>query len=301
MAVNRGDHVAVVGLNGAGKSTLLKGIACLLPALTGLVKYGFGVDVAFFAQHVVEDLNPGDTVYKALERAAHRDVLPQEVKDLAGSLLFSGEDITKPISVLSGGEKSRVALGRILLKKASCLILDEPTNHLDFQTVEALTRSLKAYEGTIVVVSHDRGFIGRIGTKILEVNDGAVRLYPGTYDEYVWSLEKDMEEQEGRVAQGPQGQAGLPSKNALAWEQKKEVERGLRACERKLKDNETQMARLHAEIAEINENLSRMEAPSADLIAQMSQKGRRLNELEGEWPRLAEERERLVGMLGKVS
>src|SRR5690606_33190945 len=112
--------------------------------------------------------------------------------NLAGSLLFSGDDQRKPIRVLSGGEKARVALGQILLQKAPFLILDEPTNHLDFQTVEALTHALDTFEGTVVVVSHDRSFIRRVGRKILEIKNSRALLYPGSYDDYVWSQQKGV-------------------------------------------------------------------------------------------------------------
>jgi ATP-binding cassette subfamily F protein 3 len=190
--IQRGDHVAVVGLNGAGKSTLLKGLAGTLAPLTGERKLGYQAEIAIFNQHVVEVLEPEDTVIESLQSAASSAVLPQEVRNMAGSLLFSSDQIHKKIKVLSGGEKSRVALGRILLKKVPCLLLDEPTNHLDFQTVEALTQALNRFTGTLVVVSHDRGFIRRVATKIMEVSDGRVHLYPGTYDEYVWSLQKSL-------------------------------------------------------------------------------------------------------------
>ena len=141
LLLSGGDHLAVVGLNGAGKSTLLKTLALDLPPLHGQVQTGYEATYAFFNQHVAEKLFPDDTVYRSLERAAHPMIRPQEILDLAGSLLFSGDDVKKPVRVLSGGEKSRVALGQVLLKKASCLILDEPTNHLDFATVEALTQA----------------------------------------------------------------------------------------------------------------------------------------------------------------
>ena len=151
-----GEHLAVVGLNGAGKSTLLKGLAGRLTPLSGSIEYGYEVTLAFFNQHVAEELDPSDTVLRALQRKAHAAVLPQDILDLAGALLFAGDDVQKPVRVLSGGESSRVALGQVLLQKASCLILDEPTNHMDFQTVEALTQALQAFPGTIIVVSHDR-------------------------------------------------------------------------------------------------------------------------------------------------
>ncbi|MBL7557483.1 MAG: ABC-F family ATP-binding cassette domain-containing protein [Bdellovibrionaceae bacterium] len=188
--LERGDHLGVVGFNGVGKSTLLKSLAGRLPILSGELKLGYQVSLSYYAQHVSEDLNPEDTVLESLQSTAHPDVMAQDILNLAGSLLFSGESIYKKIRVLSGGEKSRVAIGQILLKRSPLLLLDEPTNHLDFDTVEALTEALREYPGSLVVVSHDRSFIGRIATKILEVRDGKAEVYPGTYDDYLWSLEK---------------------------------------------------------------------------------------------------------------
>lgn len=190
LRVEKGAHLGVVGFNGAGKSTLLKSIAGRLPLLGGERKLGYQVSLSYYAQHVTEELNPDDTVLESLQRAAQKDISAQEILNIAGSLLFSGDAIKKKVSVLSGGEKSRVALGQILLMRSPLLLMDEPTNHLDFDTVEALTEALRNYEGTVIVVSHDRGFIGRIATKILEIRDGRAEVYPGTYDDYVWSLEK---------------------------------------------------------------------------------------------------------------
>jgi ATP-binding cassette subfamily F protein 3 len=301
LQVQRGDHVAVVGLNGAGKSTLLKGISGTLPPLTGKFEFGFGMKIAFFAQHVIEALDPEDTVLRSLERAAHPEVKPQEILDLAGSLLFSGDDARKPISVLSGGEKSRVALGRVLLQKAPCLVLDEPTNHLDFQTVEALTQALRAYEGTVIVVSHDRGFIRRVGTKILEVASGHVRLYPGTYEEYVWSLQQDLAREENvpakgtaaRTSSGTSGGGGSGAERAPNWkEEKKRLDKELRACEKKIAESEAEMARLQKENEEINHRLVSESSPAMDLVKKMSANGARIQELEERWLELAEEKEK---------
>lgn len=190
LRLERGDHLGVVGFNGVGKSTLLKSLAGRLPLLRGEVKLGYQVSLSYYAQHVSEDLDPNDTVLSSLQKTSHPDVKAQEILNLAGSLLFSGESVYKKIKVLSGGEKSRVAIGQILLKRSPLLLLDEPTNHLDFDTVEALTESLREYAGSLIVVSHDRSFIGRIATKILEIRDGRAEIYPGTYDDYLWSLEK---------------------------------------------------------------------------------------------------------------
>jgi ATP-binding cassette subfamily F protein 3 len=192
LRLERGAHVGVVGHNGAGKSTLLKTLASQLPPLRGDLQFGYQVSLSYYSQHVTDQLNLNDTILGVFQAAAKRDVGPQEILSLAGSLLFSGDDVHKPIQVLSGGEKSRVALGQILLKRSPLLLLDEPTNHLDFETVEALTEALRAYEGTVVVVSHDRGFIGRIANRILEIDQGRVDYYPGTYDEYLWSLQKGV-------------------------------------------------------------------------------------------------------------
>lgn len=186
----RGAHLGVVGVNGAGKSTLLKSLAGTLPLLRGNRELGYQVSLSYFSQHTADQLDLNDTVLEALQRTAHRDVSRQDVLNMAGSLLFSGDDVSKRVKILSGGEKSRVALGRILLKRSPLLLLDEPTNHLDFDTVEALTEALRDYAGSVVVVSHDRGFIGRVANKILEIRDGRVEVYPGTYDEYVWSVQK---------------------------------------------------------------------------------------------------------------
>jgi ATP-binding cassette subfamily F protein 3 len=292
--VMRGDHVAVVGLNGAGKSTLLKGITVTLPPLAGTAQLGLGAQMAFFAQHVVEALNPAHTVQQSLQEAAHREILPQQVLDLAGSLLFSGDDIRKSISVLSGGEKSRVALGRVLLQKAPCLVLDEPTNHLDFGTVEALTNALRSYEGTVMVVSHDRGFIKRIGTKILEVSNGGVRVYPGTYEEYVWSVQQIMAQDPGTAA--PVYRAApttsAPVARAENWkEKKKKLDKDLRAVEKRLSDNEKETSALHAENEEINQRLIAASSPSMADVKKMSANGERITELESLWLELAEEKE----------
>lgn len=304
--VLRGDHVAVVGLNGAGKSTLLKGLAGKLSAHAGSVQFGFGVDTALFAQHVVEELDPNDTVLDSLSRAAYPGCLPQEVKDLAGSLLFSGDDIKKRISVLSGGEKSRVSLGRVLLKRTACLILDEPTNHLDFQTVEALTQALQRFEGTVITVSHDRSFIRRVATKILEVDQGRVRLYPGTYDEYVWNLEKSMntdvtdstERRPAHLAPVSEVVSEAPRENRHL--KKKELEKALRSCEKKISENERAMAQAHREVSEFNAELAKLAQPNAQLIEGMSHRGQLLNRLEAEWMVLAEQREQLSGEIARL-
>ncbi len=185
-----GQHLGVVGFNGQGKSTLLKSLAGRIPLIDGKRNLGYGVEISYYAQHVSEDLDLESTIWQCLYPFVSSEVPEQMVLNLAGSLLFAKEALQKKIKVLSGGEKSRVALAQILLQRRPLLLLDEPTNHLDFDTVEALTEALRDFAGTVVVVSHDRSFIGRIANRILEIRDGQASMYPGTYDEYLWSLQR---------------------------------------------------------------------------------------------------------------
>jgi ATP-binding cassette subfamily F protein 3 len=306
LEVWRGDRLAVVGFNGAGKSTLLKGIAGTLAPSHGHRELGLNVKLAIFNQHVIEVLNPEDTVLGSLQAGAHPEVNRQEILAMAGSLLFSGDRIQKKVKVLSGGEKSRVALGRVLLQRAPCLLLDEPTNHLDFQTVEALTQALEKYPGTLVVVSHDRGFIRRVGTKIIEVDQGKVLVYPGTYDEYVWSLQQRLSQedseaepsstQKGKTTQQPaallkgtQQPAALSTAKQLSWDQKKEQERLLKTLTKKLNSCESELARLEKENLELNDLISSAQGELGEQARRMAENSSRIIELEALWLSVSEE------------
>ena len=189
LRIEKKQKIGIVGFNGAGKSTLLKSLAGRISPINGELKYGYNVEISYFAQHLTEDLHNEDTVIEALQQKAHKDCKAQDILNIAGSLLFSGDNIYKKIKVLSGGEKTRVALGQILLQRKPVLLMDEPTNHLDFDTVNALAQALADFEGSVIIVSHDRTFIRKVSSQILEIRNGHVELYPGTYDDYVWSLE----------------------------------------------------------------------------------------------------------------
>jgi ATP-binding cassette subfamily F protein 3 len=292
--IQRGDHFAVVGLNGTGKSTLLKGLAGALEPRVGSRILGYQAEIAIFNQHVIEVLNPAHTVFESLQDGASLSVTPQEIRNMAGSLLFSSDHINKKVKVLSGGEKSRVALGRILLKRVPCLLLDEPTNHLDFQTVEALTQSLQKFSGTLVVVSHDRGFIRRVATKILQVGSGEVHLYPGTYDEYVWSLQRALAEaDEGGLVKAPSKSEVKATPEAPRGAIKKERDKQVRALDRKIAACEEEMGKLEKAVQLYNEKIAAGDA-SPDVIARMSFDSKRIQELETEWMILAGQREKLT-------
>ena len=196
LSLNRGDKLAVVGVNGAGKTTLLKIIARMVDA-EGEVRLGHNVILSYFGQHQAQELPREltvlDTVYHGSE-----DMTMTRVRSLLGAFLFTGDEVDKKVQVLSGGEKSRVALARMLVKPANLMLLDEPTNHLDISSQEVLQEAMAQYEGTIIVVSHNRYFANSFVNKVLEIRDGRAMIYEGNVDDY---LERRKKEQEKAVVQ----------------------------------------------------------------------------------------------------
>ncbi len=193
-SVDRGQRVALVGENGAGKSTLLKILAGVLPFDEGERILGHGVTIHYFAQHQAEILNPEHSILESLEEAApmaERNAL----RTLAGVFLFSGPDQKKPIKALSGGERNRVALARMLIEPANTLLLDEPTNHLDPASVDILTDALTSFPGTIVFISHDPTFLMRVSTRVVEIDEGQAKDYIGDYEYYLWKRTKELEDE----------------------------------------------------------------------------------------------------------
>ncbi len=185
--IRRGDRIGVAGLNGAGKSTLARVMAGVLPPDSGEVKLGHNVKLSYFAQHQAAELDREKTVLEEASAEASMEQKPK-IRNLLGSFLFSGDDQLKKVSVLSGGEKNRLALAKMLLKNFNFLILDEPTNHLDINSKRVLQSAIKAYGGTVVIVSHDRDFISPLVGKILEIKDRSAILHNCTADEYAEML-----------------------------------------------------------------------------------------------------------------
>jgi ATP-binding cassette subfamily F protein 3 len=187
LTIERGDKIAMVGPNGAGKSTLAR-ILRGVESFEGERDLGHKVNLSFYAQHQADMLGADQTVFDAVREAAP-DRPKTELRNLLGTFLFTGEDAFKSISVLSGGEKSRVALARTLLSTANFLILDEPTNHLDIQSKEVLIEALQQYEGTFVLVSHDRHVLDAVAEKVWRIGGGAVRTFLGNYSDFRWQVE----------------------------------------------------------------------------------------------------------------
>ena len=193
--VIRGDKIGLIGVNGRGKSTLLKIIAGELPADEGNVILGHNVGMGFHAQHQLESLQGDSTPLKSL-RAACPDAQESLIRSTLGAFLFQKDDVNKKISILSGGEKARLSLAKTLAQAPNFLLLDEPTNHLDIEAIEILTQALNAYEGTLIIVSHDRYFVQGIANKIWYLEDHKIKEYPGNYDEYSYWL-KQQQKQNG--------------------------------------------------------------------------------------------------------
>ncbi len=247
----RGQRVALVGENGAGKSTLLKILAGVLPFEKGSRHVGHGATLHYFAQHQAESLNPEDTILESLAEVSARAEM-NFLRGIAGAFLFSGDDQKKPIKALSGGERNRVALARMLVEPANTLLLDEPTNHLDPASVDMLTDALTDFPGTIVFISHDPTFLTRVATLVVEVDDGQAKNYFGDYEYFLWKKAQEFEsikESSAELSAAQAGKAAGPTK-AMAAQVRPKVDGGERRDLTKTQARlEKQVSRAEAEIA----------------------------------------------------
>ena len=207
--IERGDRIALVAPNGAGKSTLMRLLANAEPPDSGSRVEGHQLVMQYFAQDEANRLQPDLTVYETMESDSPVGMVPM-IRNILGGFLFSGDDIYKKAGVLSGGERTRLAVARMLLRPANTLLLDEPTNHLDLDSKDVLLEALADFGGTLIFVSHDRYFVDRLATKIIAVGHGGIEVYPGTYEQFLWSRTQRTVEQERKPAPGP-ARAGKPA------------------------------------------------------------------------------------------
>ncbi|HQR01337.1 MAG TPA: ATP-binding cassette domain-containing protein, partial [Ferruginibacter sp.] len=265
--IDRGDKVALIGANGKGKSTLLRIIAGTEP-FEGERIWGHNVQESFYAQHQLEALNINNNLLEEMQssRSGKTDL---ELRSLLGCFLFSGDDVDKKIKVLSGGEKARVALAKTIVSKANFLLLDEPTNHLDLHSVELLIEALNKYEGSIVLVSHDRYFISRIANKIWEIDDHKIREFKGTYAEWeAWKARREAEKtKEPKVNKQAEPVAPVEKKQAEPEKtsQPQPVKNNVidKELKKELQKQKNQFNQLEEKIAQLNSEKTKLEADLA--------------------------------------
>ena len=287
MDLKRGEHVAIIGDNGTGKTTILKIINGLLPADTGTLTLGTNVHIGYYDQehHV---LHPEKTLFDEIS-----DSYPYldntEIRSTLAAFLFTGEDVFKRIKDLSGGERGRVSLAKLMLSESNFLILDEPTNHLDITSKEILEDAINAYEGTVLYVSHDRYFINRTASRILELSEGALTGYLGNYDYY---LEKKTEASLSTLPASPSHKEYLPTETKLDWQAQKKLQADKRKKENDLKKCEESIALLEQEQKEID---AKMSDPSiATNVAELQKLASRQKELADKLEGLYEQWEALA-------
>ncbi len=257
--LNRGDRVALVGVNGAGKSTLIKLLSGAEPVTKGELRLGHNVELDYFAQDQYKVLNPDARLLDDLTSFAPTAVSNQtQLRTLLGSFLFSADDVFKRIGVLSGGERNRYALARMLLRPANFLLLDEPTNHLDLQAKDVLLEALRKFTGTIVFVSHDRYFIDKLATRIFEIEGGKLEDYPGNYEDYLWQKQRTGTEVADSAAKRRNPEPGA---SVRPGEQQKRAK----------KTNPSSIRKMEKDRDELEEQISRCEAEITSLELELGQ------------------------------
>ena len=292
LRIERGDRIALVGANGAGKSTLIRILAGIEPLTAGTRKEGYRVGIDYFAQDQYRELDPDAVLLNDL--VAHAPLMGEsEMRGLLGCFLFSGDDAFKRIGVLSGGERNRYALARLLLRPNNLLLLDEPTNHLDIRAKDVLLPALLEFEGTMVFVSHDRYFIDRLANKVIHIEDGDVEVYPGGYEEFLWSRQQRAQDEPEQPARVLESGALQPARSA-------------RRDARKRRMNPYRVEKIRVRISTIEDELEGLEEACDKLQAELATAGsndilrqRVLHELEAsqqqmqrhedEWTELSEQ------------
>ncbi len=304
--IKRGEKVAFVGKNGEGKSTLVKCIMGEIP-FTGTLKVGHNVQIGYFAQNQAQLLNEELTIYETIDRVATGD-MRLKINDLLGAFMFGGETSEKKVKVLSGGERSRLAMIQLLLQPVNLLILDEPTNHLDMASKDVLKEAIQAFDGTVILVSHDRDFLDGLVDKVYEFGGGCVREHLGGIYDFI----RSHAEAEDGLASQQSIDAILQNKSVTMtatvqsaplseeksgvddYQQRKEQQRKLRKLKRDIEESETKIAKMEKRITELNAMLSQPEnASDMELVTEYTTTQRALDKENERWMELSEKMEKL--------
>ena len=297
LTINRGEKVAFVGKNGEGKSTLVKCIMDEIP-YEGKLVIGHNVQIGYFAQNQAQLLDGNLTVFDTIDSVAKGDIR-LKIRDILGAFMFGGEASDKKVKVLSGGERSRLAMIKLLLEPVNFLILDEPTNHLDMRSKDVLKEAIREFDGTVIVVSHDREFLDGLVTKVYEFGGGVVKEHIGGI--YDFLQKKKMENlNELQLSQSPTVSAAKKeepvqaSDNKLSYEAQKEQNKKIRKLEKQVADCETLIERLEKEVAELEERMATPEGASdMKLYEQHQQLKKQISDAEEEWENVSLELEEL--------
>lgn len=304
--IKRGEKVAFVGKNGEGKSTLVKCIMGEIP-FTGTLKVGHNVQIGYFAQNQAQLLNEELTIYETIDRVATGD-MRLKINDLLGAFMFGGETSEKKVKVLSGGERSRLAMIQLLLQPVNLLILDEPTNHLDMASKDVLKEAIQAFDGTVILVSHDRDFLNGLVDKVYEFGGGCVREHLGGIYDFIrshaeatdglasqQSIDAILQNKSVTMAATVQSAPSNEEKGGVDdYQQRKEQQRKLRKLKRDIEESETKIAKMEKRITELNALLSQPEnASDMELVTEYTTTQRVLDKENERWMELSEKMEKL--------
>lgn len=284
LTLKRGEKVAFIGKNGAGKSTLVKCIMGEIP-YTGYLKLGHNVAIGYYAQNQAQLLDEDLTVFDTIDSVAKGDIR-LKIRDILGAFMFGGEASDKKVKVLSGGERSRLAMIRLLLEPVNFLILDEPTNHLDMRTKDVLKEAIQAFDGTVILVSHDRDFLDGLVTKVYEFGDGLVREHLGGIYDFLQKKElQDLKSLEAAPTQSAaNADAPRQAQGKLSYEEQKEHARLLRKVEKEVKEKEEAISRIEATLQDLEQQMSTPEgAIDAALITQYASQQKELEQTMADW------------------
>lgn len=288
ITVGRGEKIALLGPNGVGKSTLLKLVMKDIEG-QGVMEYGHNVHITYFAQDQAEKLNPNKTIYETVDDIAEGEVR-KDLRSILGTFLFSGEDIDKKVGVLSGGERTRLALCQLLLSPCNFLILDEPTNHLDIQSKEVLKRALINYEGTFIVVSHDREFLDGLTNRIWDIQDKTLKIHHYDVKEYLAMKMAVPEDKEQVVLKVTEKKVEKPP---ISAEEQKEIKRKKTQLQNSIKKSEELIATLEQKIQSMDEVLATLdytdEVKSTKILSEYNAEKAKLDNIMAEWETALEE------------